>query len=222
MLKRIKRWITRVKCAFALFMLKNIMLSTRIQSQLEEYIERRQLLLSSWTREVDEDGNHTPWYKIASYYDTSSVVDEIYQESNSWCLIHYRNDYEAVFELPSYGFSFIFNRSGRIRPKGSLDSGYSFFMVRDTGVGSPYICIIKQEAATRNFLLDRLFVLLSKGDIENSIKMINMYCEIYHMYMFDDSRMTWSFGIQEYIQGVQNDGLYLNEELFWRRTNGNQ
>lgn len=222
MLKRIKRFATRVKCAFALFMLKNMVLSTKVQARLEEYIERRQLLLSSWTREVDKYGNHKPWYKLAAYLDSSFYTDEVWQESNSWCLIHYLNTYEAVFELPSHGFSFIFNRSGRIRPKGSLDSGYSFFMVRDAGVGAPYICIIKQDTATRNFLLDRLFVLLSKGEIENAIKIINMYCEIHHMYMFDDNRTTWSFGVQEYINGVQNDGLYVNEELFYRRTNGNQ
>lgn len=125
MLKRIKRFATRVKCAFALFMLRNLVLSTKTRAELEEYIERRQLLLSSWTREVDKHGDHTPWYKLAAYLDSSFYTDEVWQESDSWCLIHYLNNYEAVYELPSYGFSFIFNRSGRIRPKSSLDSGYS-------------------------------------------------------------------------------------------------
>lgn len=222
MLRRIKRWTTRAKCAVALFLLRNMRMNSGLEARLEEYIERRQLLLSSWTREVDKHGNHKSWYKLASYLDSSFYTDEVWRESDSWCLIHYLNNYEAVFELPSYGFSFIFNRSGRIRPKSSLDSGYSFFMVRDASVGAPYICIIKQDVTTRNFVLDRLFVLLSKGDIKNAIKIINMYCEIHHMYMFDDNRMTWSFGVQEYIHGVQNDGLYVNEDLFWRGTNGNQ
>ena len=173
-------------------MLRNLVLSTKTRAELEEYIERRQLLLSSWTREVDKHGDHTPWYKLAAYLGSSFYTDEVWQESDNWCLIHYLNNYEAVYELPSYGFSFIFNRSGRIRPKSSLDSGYSFFMVRE-------------------------------GEIENVIKMINMYCEIYHMYKYyDDLNDIWSFGIQEYIHGVQNDGLYVNEELFWRETNGNQ
>lgn len=216
MLKRIKRWTTRAKCAIALFLLRNMAMDTSLEGKLEEYIEKRQLLLSSWTRELDPEDNETRWYKLATYLDASSDVDQVLYESDKWNVIHYLNNYEVTFDVPLHGFSFIFNRSGRIRPSGSIDSGNSFFMVQDAGMGAPYICIIKKDVLSRDTLLDVLYVLLSKGDIEKVLQVINMHCEIHHMYLFDDEKHIWSFGNQEYIKGIENDGLYINNKLFWR------
>ena len=71
MLKRIKRWTTRAKCAIALFLLRNMAMDTSLEGKLEEYIEKRQLLLSSWTRELDPEDNETRWYKLATYLDST-------------------------------------------------------------------------------------------------------------------------------------------------------
>ena len=216
MLKRIKRWTTRAKCAIALFLLRNMGMDTSLEGKLEEYIEKRQLLLSSWTRELDPEDNETRWYKLATYLDSSFDMEQVYHESDRWSVIHYLMEKDALFEFTLYGFSFVFNRSGRIRHKGSIDAGSPFFIVKDAAFGAPYICIIDKDVAVRDFFLDRLFVLLSKGEIEKVIQVINMYCEIHHMYLFNPDLKIWSFGMQEFIHNIPNDGLYISDKVFWR------
>ena len=81
----------------------------------------------------------------------------------------------------------------------------------------PCICILRNKAGESNNLeaYNRMLHFALNANTEELIKLINMYCHVYPMFsmkpLSGKAQRLYTFGIQEYTDGVINDGLYIKE-----------
>lgn len=207
MIERIKEWDITIKCVVLLFLLRNMILHPVIRNEAEEYLESRRILLSDWKDETDG-----PWYKEATYFDKSIYYEESYLSSDQWEVIQYDCFKNSCYKVSGTLIDILLNPTARIRKVGDDSAGQVFIIVRMTKESIPYICVLPKDPAFRNALVNRIQKCAINGDRNTLIKLINMNCETYKMLSGNkEHRMfeMWTFGRQNYIKGVVNDGLYI-------------
>lgn len=207
MIERIKEWDITIKCVVLLFLLRNMMLHSVIRNEAEEWLESHRILLSDWKDEVDR-----PWDKEATYFDNFITYEEAYLSSNHWEVIQYDRFKNSCYRVSGTRMDILLNPTARIRKVGDDSAGQVFIIVRMTKKSIPYICVLPKDPVFRNALINRLQKCAINGDRNTLIKLINMNCETYKMLSGQkEDRMSemWTFGHQNYIKGVVNDGLYI-------------
>lgn len=207
MIDRIKEWDITIKCVVLLFLLRNMILHPVIRNEAEEYLESHRILLSNWKDEIDG-----PWYKEATYFDKSIYYEEAYLSSDQWEVIQYDCFKNSCYKVSGTQIDILLNPTARIRKVGDDSAGQVFIIVRMTKESIPYICVLPKDPVFRNALVNRIQKCAINGDRNTLIKLINMNCDTYKMLSRDkESRMfeMWTFGRQNYIKGVVNDGLYI-------------
>ena len=216
MIKKIKEWDIKIKCVVLLFLLRNIVLHPVIRNESEEWLESHRILLSTWKDEIDG-----PWYKEATYFDKSIDYGEAYLSSDQWEVIQYDRFKNSCYKVSGTRIDILLNPTARIRKVGDDSAGQVFIIVRMTKESVPYICVLSKDPVFRNALINRLQKCSINGDRNTLIKLINMHCETYKMITGQkEDRMSkmWTFGRQNYIKGVVNDGLYIYKNGDdWRR-----
>ena len=207
MIERIKEWDITIKCVVLLFLLRNMMLHPVIRNEAEEYLESHRILLSTWKDEIDG-----PWYKEATYFDNFITYEEAYLSSDQWDVIQYDGFKNSCYRVSGTRIDILLNPTARIRKVGDDSAGQVFIVVRMTKESIPYICVLPKDPVFRNALVNRIQKCAINGDRNTLIKLINMNCETYKMLSGQkEDRMSemWTFGRQNYIKGVVNDGLYI-------------
>ena len=207
MIKKIKEWDITIKCVVLLFLLRNIMMHPVIRNEAEEYLESHRILLSVWKEETDG-----PWYKEATYFDNSYDLEEAFLSSDRWEVIQYNSFKNLYYDVRNTGLDLILNNTARIREVGDSSPGRVFFIAKLMGVTIPYICILPEDIDRRDFVITRIQTRTLQGNRNAVIKLINMYCDVYPMLAFDDKGKldVYTFGRQNFIPGVVNDGLYID------------
>ena len=207
MIKKIKEWDITIKCVVLLFLLRNIVLHPVIRNESEEWLESHRILLSTWKDEIDG-----PWYNEATYFDKSIDYEEAYLSSDQWEVIQYDRFKNSCYKVSGTRIDILLNPTARIRKVGDDSAGQVFIIVRMTKESVPYICVLSKDPVFRNALINRLQKCSINGDRNTLIKLINMHCETYKMITGqkeDIMSKMWTFGRQNYIKGVVNDGLYI-------------
>ena len=207
MIKKIKEWDITIKCVVLLFLLRNMILHPVIRNEAEEYLESHRILLSDWKDEIDG-----PWYKEATYFDKSIYYEEAYLSSDQWEVIQYDGFKNSCYRVSGTRIDILLNPTARIRKVTDDSAGQVFIIVRMTKESVPYICVLPKDHVFRNALINRLQKCAINGDRNTLIKLINMNCETYKMLSGqkeDIMSKMWTFGRQNYINGIVNDGLYI-------------
>lgn len=207
MIERIKEWDIIIKCVVLLFLLRNMILHPVIRNEAEEWLESHRILLSDWKDEIDR-----PWYKEATYFDNSYDYEEAYLSSDQWEVIQYDCFKNSCYKVLGTRMDILLNPTARIRKVTDDSAGQVFIIVRMTKESVPYICVLPKDPVFRNALINRIQKCAINGDRNTLIKLINMNCETYKMLSGNkEHRMfeMWTFGRQNYIKGVVNDGLYI-------------
>ena len=207
MIERIKEWDITIKCVVLLFLLRNIVLHPVIRNESEEWLESHRILLSTWKDEIDG-----PWYKEATYFDNLIDYEEAYLSSDQWEVIQYDRFKNSCYKVSGTRIDVLLNPTARIRKVDDDSAGQVFIIVRMTKESVPYICVLPKDPVFRNALVNRIQKCAINGDRNTLIKLINMHCETYKMITGQkEDRMSkmWTFGRQNYIKGIVNDGLYI-------------
>lgn len=207
MIERIKEWDITIKCVVLLFLLRNMILHPVIRNEAEEYLESHRILLSTWKEETDG-----PWYKEATYFDKSIYYEEAYLSSDQWEVIQYDCFKNSCYKVSGTRIDILLNPTARIRKVGDDSAGQVFIIIRMTKESIPYICVLPKDPVFRNALVNRIQKCAINGDRNTLIKLINMNCESYKMLSGNKENRIfemWTFGRQNYIKGVVNDGLYI-------------
>ena len=196
----------------SLFLLKTGLVSGHIKNLLEDYIETNRVILSDW-----KDYSWKVWYKEMPYFFNKLFDFQKFTDSNSWKVIQWDMNKTAKFTVGDYNV--LFNRSGKIRYLGDISAGNNFLILYKKGWDLPCICILRNKSGESNNIemYNRMLQYVANSDYKNLIKLINMYCHVYPMYSLTPvahnrkNERVYTFGIQDYTEGVINDGLYVKE-----------
>lgn len=206
----------------SLFLLKTGLVSGHIKNLLEDYIETNRVILSDW-----KDYSWKVWYKEMPYFFNKLFDFQKFTDSNSWKVIQWDMNKTAKFTIGDYNV--LFNRSGKIRYLGDISAGNNFLILYKKGWDLPCICILRNKSGESNNIemYNRMLQYVANSDYKNLIKLINMYCHVYPMYSLTPcahnrkNERVYTFGIQDYTEGVINDGLYVKESEVKGNDKGN-
>lgn len=197
----------------SLFLLKTGLVSAHIKNLLEEYIESSRVIISEW-----KDYSWKVWYKEIPYFDKDMARFQKFTDGNFWKVIQYHMDKNAKYILNNGEYKILFNRTGKIRAVNDISAGNNFIIMYKRGWGVPCICILRNKTGERNNFetYNCMLKYASNSDHRNLIKLVNMYCHVYPMFSMAPlsnakNQRVYTFGIQEYTEGVINDGLYVKE-----------
>ena len=203
-----------LKQLVSLFLLKTGLVSGHIKNRLEEYVESTRVILSIW-----KDDRWKVWHKEMPYFDNKLFNFQRFTDSNAWRVIQYHMNKTAKYSLNNGKYTVLFNRTGRVRYLREISAGNNFLIFYKKGWDLPCICILRNTSdENNNFeVYNRMISYASNSDYKNVIKLINMYCYVYPMFSMvpvsnSNKLQMYTFGIQEYTEGVINDGLYVNEK----------
>lgn len=204
-----------IKQIVSLFLLKTGLVSGRIKNLLEEYLESTRIILSDW-----KDYRWKVWYKEMPYFYNKLFDFQKFTDGNSWKVIQYHMDKTAKYSLDNGKYNVLFNRTGRLRYLREFSAGNNFLIFYKKGWDLPCICILRNSPGeNNNFEVYRLMIqYASNSDYKNLIKLINMYCYVYPMFSMaplynPKNQRLYTFGIQEFTEGIINDGLYIKESV---------
>lgn len=206
----------------SLFLLKTGLVSGHIKNLLEDYIETNRVILSDW-----KDYSWKVWYKEIPYFFNKLFDFQKFTDSSSWKVIQWDMNKTAKFTVGDYNV--LFNRSGKIRYLGDISAGNNFLILYKKGWDLPCICILRNKSGESNNIemYNRMLQYVANSDYKNLIKLINMYCHVYPMYSLTPvahnrkNERVYTFGIQDYTEGVINDGLYVKESEVKGNDKGN-
>ena len=210
-----------LKQLVSLFLLKTGLVSGHIKNRLEEYVESARVILSDW-----KDYRWKVWYKEMPYLDNNMFRFQKFTDGNSWKVIQYHMDKNATYILND-GYTILFNRTGKIRYIGEISAGNNFLIIHKKGWDLPCICILRNPSGEYNNseMYNRILHFSLNGNTKEVIRLVNMYCHVYPMFamapLSENSQRVYTFGIQEYTQGIINDGLYVKESEVKGNDKGN-
>lgn len=210
-----------LKQLVSLFLLKTGLVSGHIKNRLEEYVESARVILSDW-----KDYRWKVWYKEMPYFDNNMFKFQKFTDGNAWKVIQYHMDKTAKYILND-GYTILFNRTGKIRYIGEISAGNNFLILYKKGWDLPCICILRNPAGENNNpeIYNRILQFSLNGNTKEVIRLVNMYCHVYPMFemspLSENSQRVYTFGIQEYTDGVINDGLYVKESEVKGNDKGN-
>lgn len=206
----------------SLFLLKTELVSGNIKNRLEEYIEHKRVILSDW-----KDYSWKVWYKEMPYFYNDLFSHQKFTDINAWKVIQYHSNKTAKYTLNNGEYNVLFNRTGKIRYIRDITAGNNFLIIYKKGWDLPCICILRNKSGESNNaeVYDRMLHFALNGNAKELIKLINMYCHVYPMFSMKplngNAQRLYTFGIQEYTDGVINDGLYVKESEVKGNDKGN-
>lgn len=208
----------------SLFLLKTELVSGNVKNRLEDYIESKRVILSDW-----KDFKWKVWYKEMPYFYNKLFDFQKFTDSNSWKVIQWDMNKTSKHQLNNGEYNVLFNRTGRIRYIGDISSGNNFLIFYKKGWDLPCICILRNKSGESNNIeiYNRMLQYVANSDYKNLITLINMYCHVYPMYSLTPcahnrkNERVYTFGIQEYTNGVVHDGLYIKESEVKGNDKGN-
>lgn len=209
-----------LKQLVSLFLLKTGLVSGHIKNRLEEYVEGARVILSDW-----KDYNWKVWYKEMPYFDKKLFDFQKFTDGNSWKVIQYHMDKTAKYVVGDYNV--LFNRTGKIRYLLDISAGNNFLILYKKSWDLPCICILRNTPGESNNaeIYNRTLHFALNGNTKELVKLVNMYCSVYPMFsmapLSENSQRVYTFGIQEYTEGVINDGLYVKESEVKGNDKGN-
>ena len=208
----------------SLFLLKTEMVSGNVKNYLEEYIESKRVILSDW-----KDSKWKVWYKEMPYFCNKLFDFQRFTDINAWKVIQFHSNKTAKYILNNGEYNVLFNRTGKIRYIRDISAGNNFLILYKKGWDLPCICILRNKSGENNNIemYNRILQYAANSDYKNLIKLINMYCHVYPMYSLTPlhhnrkNERVYTFGIQDYTEGVINDGLYVKESEVKGNDKGN-
>lgn len=206
----------------SLFLLKTGIVSGNIKNRLEEYLESKRVILSDW-----KDYSWKVWYKEMPYFYNDLFSRQKFTDINAWKVIQYHLNKTAKYTLNNGEYNVLFNRTGKIRYIRDITAGNNFLIIYKKGWDLPCICILRNKSGESNNteVYNRMLHFALNGNAKELIKLINMYCHVYPMFsmkpLTGKVQRLYTFGIQEYTDGVINDGLYIKESEVKGNDKGN-
>lgn len=206
----------------SLFLLKTGIVSGNIKNRLEEYLESKRVILSDW-----KDYSWKVWYKEMPYFYNDLFSFQKFTDINAWKVIQYHINKTAKYTLNNSEYNVLFNRTGKIRYIRDITAGNNFLIIYKKSWDLPCICILRNKSGESNNteVYNRMLHFALNGNAKELIKLINMYCHVYPMFsmkpLTGKVQRLYTFGIQEYTEGVINDGLYIKESEVKGNDKGN-